>query len=466
FWHPPLMGGNKIVSVIPIGLQPIVDFEVNDTHCYQAAGVIHHNSGKTFCGAAETAIHLTGLYPPWWRGVRFTGAVPAVIGSLDNLFLTDKAQRELFGDPSDDAALGTGLIPKRLIGSVTAKPGIPNAFQSARVMHTTGGWSEVQFKSYDQGWKKFMGIAFKVGWMDEEPELEIWTQFIRATIAQRDSVLMITFTPEQGVSIVVNQFMNDLKTGQALIGATWDDAPHLTAEMKKQRLEALPEHEREMRSRGVPLSTSGLVFPVAEEKIKFDPFEIPPYWTRLCAIDFGWTHPFAAVWGAHDRETDAIYIYDCYRESLVTPPIHAAALQSRGKWIPVAWPHDGLDTEKGSGKALVLQYRDLDVNLLRDRFSNPPDAGQKEGSGGNAVEPGIFEMLRRLQTGQLRVAAHLNAWFEEYRMYHRDRKGRIVDLHDDLMSASRYMVQSVRFAQTQQTPAVRYPQTQGLTNWS
>jgi hypothetical protein len=29
--------------------------------------------GKTFSGGAETAFHLTGLYPDWWPGRRFTG---------------------------------------------------------------------------------------------------------------------------------------------------------------------------------------------------------------------------------------------------------------------------------------------------------------------------------------------------------------------------------------------------------
>ena len=27
--------------------------------------------GKTFCGAAETAYHLTGDYPEWWEGHKF-----------------------------------------------------------------------------------------------------------------------------------------------------------------------------------------------------------------------------------------------------------------------------------------------------------------------------------------------------------------------------------------------------------
>jgi hypothetical protein len=37
--------------------------------------------GKTYCGAAEAAIHLTGLYPAWWGGRRFARPVRAWAGS-------------------------------------------------------------------------------------------------------------------------------------------------------------------------------------------------------------------------------------------------------------------------------------------------------------------------------------------------------------------------------------------------
>ena len=33
--------------------------------------------GKTFCGAAEMAMHLTGFYPQWFKGKRFSKPVRA-----------------------------------------------------------------------------------------------------------------------------------------------------------------------------------------------------------------------------------------------------------------------------------------------------------------------------------------------------------------------------------------------------
>ena len=57
--------------------------------------------------------------------------------------------------------------------------------------------------------------------------------------------------------------------------------------------------------------------------------------------------------------------------------------------------------------------------------------------GSNGVEAGVMEMLDAMQTGRFRVAKHLNEWWEEFRLYHRDN-GRIVKEFDDLMAATRY----------------------------
>ncbi len=33
--------------------------------------------GKSYCGAAEMAMHLTGLYPDWWQGRKYRKAITA-----------------------------------------------------------------------------------------------------------------------------------------------------------------------------------------------------------------------------------------------------------------------------------------------------------------------------------------------------------------------------------------------------
>ena len=118
----------------------------------------------------------------------------------------------------------------------------------------------------------------------------------------------MTFTPESGMTETVAQFVNKLKDGQALFTATWDDAPHMTKEIRNQILQALPPHERKMREKGIPQLGSGLVFPINEDDIICDPIDIPIHWPRLCGLDFGWDHPTASVWTAWDRDLSLIHI--------------------------------------------------------------------------------------------------------------------------------------------------------------
>ena len=123
-------------------------------------------------------------------------------------------------------------------------------------------------------------------------------------------MVYMTFTPESGMTETVASFMNNIQPGQSLVNATWDDAPHLDEDAKQQILEGLPPHERRMRSQGLPILGSGLVFPIDEEVLKIESFAIPSHWPRIAGIDFGWEHPTAVVWGAWDRDQDSVYIYD------------------------------------------------------------------------------------------------------------------------------------------------------------
>ena len=76
---------------------------------------------------------------------------------------------------------------------------------------------------------------------------------------------------------------------------------------------------------------------------------------------------------------------------------------------------------------------------MHTHFTNP--------AGDIGIEPGIMEMLQRMETGRFRVFNYLREWYEEVRMYHR-KDGKIVANNDDLMSATRYAVQSLKFATT------------------
>lgn len=202
----PVFDGNSIIAVIPLGLQPIIDFEVEDTHNYVTAGVTHHNCGKTVAGAAELAIHLTGAYPPWWQGKQFDKPIRAWAAGITGESTRDVVQEKLFGPPDRREAWGTGMIPKPAIGEVMMGRGIANAIDLASIRHATGGWSSLAFKSYEKGREKWQGAALEVIFMDEEPPVDLYYEALTRT-NETGGVIFITCTPLLGMSEVMRLFL-------------------------------------------------------------------------------------------------------------------------------------------------------------------------------------------------------------------------------------------------------------------
>lgn len=403
--------------------------------------------GKTYSAAYEAAMHLTGIYPDWWRGAVFEDPVTAWGASMTSQVTRDTVQRLLLGPPN---AHGTGAIPAKMIVDVKRSAhGVADSVESITVQHITGGTSRITMKSYDQGRERFQGETLDFVWFDEEPSQDIYIEGLTRTNATQ-GIVWLTFTPLLGMSDVVKRFLIDKSPGTHVTNMTIHDAEHYTEAQRTAIISSYPAHEREARAMGTPTLGSGRIFPLSEDVLRESAIQIPPHWPRICGIDFGWDHPTAAVWLAWDRDTDTVHVYDCYRVKEATPMIHALAINAKGKWIPVAWPHDGLQHDKGSGEQLADQYRKQGVNITKDRATFD--------DGTNGVEAGLMDMLDRMQTGRLKVAAHLNEWWDEFRMYHR-KDGKVVKLDDDLMSATRYALMMLRKAVVQ---AKKEPL---ITNW-
>lgn len=395
--------------------------------------------GKTMAGAAEVAMHLTGMYPDWWDGLRFNRPVTVLAGSESAELTRNGVQRLLLGPPQVRERWGTGAIPHACIESTSPRSGVPDAVSSIVVRHAGGGFSNIQMLSYDQGRTKWQANTVDLVWFDEEPPEDVYFEGLTRTNATGGSV-MVTFTPLLGMSSVVKRYITDKAPGTVVTNMTINDAEHYSQEERDRIIASYPDHEREARAMGIPILGSGRVFPVAESGIKIDPFPIPPHWARICGVDFGYDHPAAAAWLAHDRDTDTVYVYDVWRGRQLSVQHQVPIIRSRGSWIPVAWPHDGLQHDKGSGEQLAAQYRSEGLPMLAKRSTFE--------DGSNGVEAGIAMMLGRMQTRRLRVFSHLNDFWEEFRLYHR-KDGKIVKEGDDILAATRYALMSIRHAKTE-----------------
>lgn len=415
--------------------------------------------GKTWSAGFETGMHLTGRYPDNWSGKTFSKAVAGWAAGVTSEVTRDSVQRVLCGRSN---AIGTGAIPKGAIKEKSMKRGVADAIDTMVIRW--GGGGDVQagesllgFKSYDQGREKFQAETLDFVWLDEEPDEDIYTESLTRTNATSGIVYM-TFTPLKGMSGVVKRFLIDKMPGTSVTTMTIDDAEHYTDEQRAAIIASYPAHEREARTKGIPTLGSGRIFPIEQSLITCEPIEIPRHWVQIAGIDFGWDHPSAAVRLAWDRDADVIYVTAAHRQKEQTPVMFAATVKPWGDWLPWAWPHDGLQHDKGSGEALKEQYKAQGLAMLPDKATHAPADGEDEGTGGNGVEAGLLDMLDRMQSGRLKVFSHLGDWFEEFRMYHR-KDGKVVKLDDDLMSATRYAIMMKRFACTKPAPfaPIKYP---------
>ncbi len=407
--------------------------------------------GKTLSAGAEISYHLTGEYPNWWAGKRFNHPVLIWTGSPTNETSRDIVQAELIGNLGE--SLGTGSVPKaKILGTPTTRQaGVKNVVESFRVRHASGGLSSCMLKTYEQGWQKWQGTAPHVVWMDEEPDdYRIYSE-AQTRVLTSGGINMVTFTPLLGMTDLVEHFMSG-GDGIYLKGATWDDAPHLRREDKDRLASSYRSHERDARTKGIPMMGEGAIFPISDDRITCEPFNIPDHFARIKGCDFGYEHAAAGVELAIDRGQDIIYVIDCYRMKGELAPYHAAWFNKSNKMVPVAWPHDGMNTSKGGGPNVKDAYIQHGVNMLGKSARYPTTPGSPEKGGAQDQWPVIDEVRERMMTGRLKVFSNLSLWLEEKRSYHvkngADGRVKIVDRRDDILKATFYAIMMKRYAVT------------------
>ena len=122
--------------------------------------------GKTEgVGAYEMALHLTGQYPDWWEGKRFTDPILAWTAGDTNITTRNIQQKKLLGPPGQ---FGTGMLRADTIKKTSPKSGVPDAIESVLVKHVSGGVSNLMFKSYEQKRVAFQGDDIEVIYVYDE----------------------------------------------------------------------------------------------------------------------------------------------------------------------------------------------------------------------------------------------------------------------------------------------------------
>lgn len=385
--------------------------------------------GKTEgVGGYEVVLHLTGRYPDWWTGRRFDHSIKAWAAGDTSKTVRDILQEKLLGPVGQ---FGTGLIPKEDIIRTSSKPGVADAVEIIYVRHVSGGESKIVLKSYDQKRESFQGSEQDLIWLDEEPPLDIYTECLLRTMTT-NGLIMLTFTPLMGMSDTVMAFMPSGEIAERddgtrfVVMATWDDVPHLDAKTKEELWNSIPPFQRDARAKGVPQLGAGAIYPIPESDIVVPDFEIPDHWKRAYGMDVGWNRT-AAIWGAIDPETDILYLFSEHYRGQAEPIVHAEGIKSRGDWIPGVIDPASRGRSQDDGMQLFGKYKGLGLDLTIAK---------------NGVETGLYDVWQRMSFGKLKVFKSLGNWLQEFRLYRRDDKGRVVKDNDHLMDATRYLVVS------------------------
>jgi len=419
-------------------------FEAGARHSRRAF-IAGNRVGKSFAGAYELVCHMTGKYPHWWTGRRFNRPIKAWAAAIENKQLREGIQELLFGDFSDK---GTGIIPRDVLLDdrkdiqTWNMSGTANCVGTARMRHYTNGvfdgWSQIDFKTYEQGWQNFQGTKRDVIWLDEEPnDYKIYSECITRTAGDEgeEGILYCTFTPLLGFSTVVLGFLpngvmprdgiHPTNPEKWVVSATWDDCPHLSQKWKDAQLQEYSANERDARSKGIPALGSGRVYPIDEEFVVVRPFKIPSYWKKSYGLDPGW-NATAAVWIAEDPATNVKYVYSEYKHGKVIDLIHADAIKRRGEWMQGAIDPHGAKHKRDDGTDKIDYFISLGLNLI---------------PGNGDPTTGISKLLAQFESGALKIFITCEELLNEIRVYKYDLNdpNKIAKNQEDhLLDALRY----------------------------
>lgn len=464
--------------------------------------------GKTYGAAHEFAYHATGNYPAWWRGYRADcGTLWALGISSDS---TRKVlQKELIGtnDARNTNAYGTGSIPRDLIvwDSIVRRG---EALVSLRVKHVSGGESEIHFYSATQDESVYMGQSCVFIWVDEqsENELEVIAQCTTRTAGNESwagGCVAVTATPEVGATDFYAQCRDDTTGAIYFQNATWDDAKHLTPEVKASLLARIPYYQRKMRSLGIPVMGSGAIYPFELDKVTCAPFDIPDHWLVISALDFGYSgisDPSVIVSCALNPEDGKKYIFaewgseadrDMYANSHM-PDYMARKItgEQPDDWeentggehdfeplglpgIVVKTPHDGNGIQPGTQQTRAEIMRERGANVHHELFEIPPDLAPLEANRRSLI--GSINLLAQwFQDAELFIFTNCLNLLKEFQLYQWVKKGQRTvpaDKNNHFLDAMRIAAIRVRddgeamsTARRKHRPAQQYAQVNDYTN--
>jgi phage terminase large subunit-like protein len=407
--------------------------------------------GKTVSTCYETAMHLTGRYPDWWRGKTFDRPIVAMVAGEGWSQVAMVLQNELLGTQDVKIAhnIGTGAIPRDCIITDTMRNDGANCL-GVEIRHHSGANSYLLFANYTQEVRQMQGFKLNLAVFDEQPPDDFFSEIVTRTATTQGQVLC-SFTPLKGLNGLVSKFWHQ-EEGYEHIRVSWDDVPEydpwgepfLLKETRLQLERDYLPHERDARRNGVPVMGKGAVFQIRNwptYKTGDYDFRNTHGLHRVIALDLGlvndrtvislmywhpeeqeaWLHHQIVVKGTEEANP-MNYINHLMRpEVFGTPIVLPADANTQGRYT----------MNSQSIRQLFEQY---ELNVHPDAIMNPPDdLGRRT----NHKSYGINVMRQMLELGTLHVNENCVEFLREAQNYYVDQHGRFSD-PDDCIDSARY----------------------------
>lgn len=407
--------------------------------------------GKTVSTCAETAMHLTGLYPDWWQGHRYHKPITVMVAGEGWSQVALVLQKELLGTQdiklTDD--LGTGMIPRRCLRTDTMRGDGANCI-GIEVEHVTGGRSYLLFANYTQEVRQMQGFKLDLAVFDEQPPDAFFSEVVTRT-ATTQGIVMCSFTPLKGLNGLVSKFWNR-EEGYDFVRVAWTDVPELDLwgepfllQSTRDQLERdyLP-HEREARMAGRPIMGQGAVFQIRDwptyDRTQYQ-FSSGSGIQRIIALDLGLVNDRTVIslmyWDPHEREAwlhRQITVRGVdeanpanYIQHLMRPEVLGCAIV-----LPPDAGTPGRYTM--SSNSIREMFEQYGLNVCSRPIQNPPDL---QGRTTNHKSYGINVMRQMLEAGTLHVNENCADFLREAQNYYVDQQGRFSD-PDDCIDSARY----------------------------
>lgn len=408
-----------------------------------------NRTGKTNAVCMELAFHLTGVYPPWWNGYRFSRPINAISSSVSLKDTRDILQRKMFVGDLD------GTMPPILHQSYLADKthtNVAGAWDTVWINHVSGGRSELKFKAFQQGESSWQGVKADFIHMDELPNFRVYQEaLVRISEFDKEKTFLVaSMWPEKGKDDLIAHFLDngaegEVKDGRFYITASWQDNPYLKQETIDHLRKSIPKWQLEAREHGVPVFGQGKVFTMMESELFVEPFEIPKHFACVYGLD-----PSASsggTWGcvllAHDRDSDIVYVVRDYKLSNATPTEHANnILQMVPDWCT------GMVDPAGAGENMHTKEKTLDFLQIKSGLRLV-----KAHKTNNAKEAVIDEIYERVRGDRFKIfhsekGVGCRHAVNEFRQYARDENGIIIKKNDHCLDAMFYALNGLAQART------------------